>query len=142
MSNEQFFSLAEANALIPRLEMILERMQRVYLQLRQEIELLAVNSDQCAHDMTITQLLQIKPELRSFFADLSQAVHDIEGLGGNFKGLELGLVDFPGQIDGKIVELCWQYGEKQIAYYHSPEEGFAGRRPIHPDSVHLRSYHH
>lgn len=59
-----------------------------------------------------------------------------------FKGLELGLVDFPGQIDGKIVELCWQYGEKQIAYYHSPEEGFVGRRPIHPDSVHLRSYHH
>lgn len=142
MSNEQLFSLADANALIPRLEMILERMQRAYLHVRQEMELLAVNSDQCAHDMTITQLLRIKPGLRPFFADLSQAVHDIESLGGNFKGLELGLVDFPGQIDGEIVELCWQYGEKQIAYYHSPEEGFAGRRPIHPDSVHSRSYHH
>jgi hypothetical protein len=77
MSDEKFFSLAEANTLVPRLEMILERMQRAHLRIRQEMELLAVNSDQCAHDMMIAQLLQLKPELRPFFAELSQSAHDI-----------------------------------------------------------------
>lgn len=142
MSDEKFFSLTEANARIPRLKMILERMQRIHLRIRQEMELLAVNSDQCAHDMTIAQLLRLKPELRPFFVELSQSVHDIEALGGSFKGLDLGLVDFPGKIDGKIVELCWQYGEKEISYYHSRDDGFAGRHPLKLRSAYFQSYHH
>ena len=50
--------------------------------------------------------------------------------GGVFKGLELGLVDFPACVGGEDVYLCWQYGEKEIAFYHKRDEGFADRRPI------------
>ncbi|MBS1196082.1 MAG: hypothetical protein H6R33_802, partial [Actinobacteria bacterium] len=28
------------------------------------------------------------------------------------------------------VLLCWTEGEERIGWYHSPEEGFAGRRPV------------
>jgi hypothetical protein len=137
---EKLFSLAEANRLIPRLTLLIERMQRVSPQIRQEMELLAHDSDQCAHDGTIAQLLRLKPELRLLFAQLSQSVQEIEDMGGLFKGLDLGLVDFPAKIGGEVVELCWQYGEKEILYYHRRDEGFAGRRPLkqqssraHPD---------
>jgi hypothetical protein len=137
MSDEKFFSLAEANTLIPRLAIITKRMQRVHLRIRQEIKLLAINSDQCAHDLTIAQLLRLKPDLCPFFVELFQPVHDTEALGGSFKGLELGLVDSPRKIDGEIAELCWQYGEKEIAYDHSRDDEFAGRRPPKPVSAHL-----
>ena len=50
--------------------------------------------------------------------------------GGLFKGLELGLVDFPACVDGEEVYLCWQYGEKEIAFYHKRDEGFADRWTI------------
>jgi hypothetical protein len=57
-------------------------------------------------------------------------VNEIEATGGQLKGLDLGLVDFPGEIDGERVLLCWQYGEPQVAFYHAPEAGFAGRQPL------------
>jgi hypothetical protein len=66
------------------------------------------------------------------FEQLSQRVEEIEEYGCLFKGLELGLVDFPAKVDGEIVDLCWQYGEKEVTYYHGREEGFAGRRLLDP----------
>jgi hypothetical protein len=26
--------------------------------------------------------------------------------------------------------LCWQLGEDEVAYWHSIEDGFAGRKPL------------
>lgn len=131
MSSDKLFTLAEAQALIPRIELIMEKMQRINLHVREEIEALTQEHSK-AHlpELSIPQVLRLKPSLRSFFEELAQAVHDIEKHGCHFKGLELGLVDFPAQLDGEVVELCWQYGEKEIAFYHRRNEGFAGRQPL------------
>ena len=37
---------------------------------------------------------------------------------------------FPAEIDGQDALLCWHVGEPRIAYWHSPEDGFAGRKPL------------
>ena len=142
MNNEKLFSLAEANALIPRIELIMSRMQHLALQIRREMEQLAPNSDQFAHDGTIVQLLHLKPELQPLFTELSHSIQEIEKLGGSFKGLDLGLVDFPAKIGGETVELCWQYGEKEIMYYHRRDEGFAGRRLLKQQQSGARTYYH
>ena len=132
-TREQLFSLAEANALVPRLELILERMQRASLIIREELSSLAEELGEAElARLSVHQLLQRKPNLHPLFEQLSQSVEEIEEYGCLFKGLELGLVDFPAKIDGEIVELCWQYGEKEVTYYHGREEGFAGRRLLDP----------
>jgi enoyl-CoA hydratase/carnithine racemase len=46
------------------------------------------------------------------------------------KGLELGLVDFPAQLGDEVVELCWQYGEKRVAFWHDLDTGYAGRERL------------
>ena len=132
-TREQLFSLAEANALVPRLELILERMQRASLLVRDELSSLAeeLGETELAR-LSVHQLLQRKPSLHPLFEQLSQSVEEIEEYGCLFKGLELGLVDFPARVDGEVVELCWQYGEKEVTYYHDREEGFAGRRLLDP----------
>lgn len=48
------------------------------------------------------------------------------------KDAYIGLVDFPSIIEGKLVYLCWKYGESTIEYYHDLESGYAGRRRL-PD---------
>jgi hypothetical protein len=132
-TQEQLFSLAEANALVPRLELILERMQRASLIIREELSSLAEELGEAElARLSVHQLLQRKPSLHPLFEQLSQSVEEIEEYGCLFKGLELGLVDFPANVDGEIVELCWQYGEKEVTYYHGREEGFAGRRLLGP----------
>ena len=132
-TREQLFSLAEANALVPRLELILERMQRASLIIREELSSLAEELGEARlARLSVHQLLQRKPNLHPLFEQLSQSVEEIEEYGCLFKGLELGLVDFPTKVDGEIVDLCWQYGEKEVTYYHGREEGFAGRRLLDP----------
>lgn len=142
MSQEKLFSLAEANALIPQIELLMERMQRIGIKIREEIE--ACTRERQGHplpELSMRELLRLKPSLRQFFEEIAQAVQEIEQFGCHFKGLELGLVDFPAEIDGEVVELCWQYGEKEIAFYHSRTEGFAGRRPLNPRRQKARYYH-
>ena len=43
---------------------------------------------------------------------------------------ELGLVDFPTEIDGASVVLCWRSDEPSVTHYHPLDEGYAGRRAI------------
>jgi hypothetical protein len=60
------------------------------------------------------------------------ALERIHATGCIVKDLEIGLLDFPSRIDGQEVYLCWRLGEDCIRFYHSQDEGFAGRKPIDP----------
>lgn len=58
---------------------------------------------------------------------------EVEGL--NARGIVLrdpegGLVDFPSRREGRDVFLCWRLDEDRVGYWHGPETGFAGRRPL------------
>ena len=133
MSHNKLFTLTEANALIPQMELTMEKMQRLSMKVREEIEVLArEHGEQRLAELSMQQVLRLQPSLRPLFEELAQAVQDIEQHGCSFKGLELGLVDFPTQLGDDVVELCWQYGEKEIAFYHRRAEGFAGRQPLNP----------
>jgi hypothetical protein len=46
------------------------------------------------------------------------------------KDLGIGLLDFPCEVDGQKILLCWKLGEKAITHWHGIAEGFAGRKPI------------
>jgi hypothetical protein len=75
-------------------------------------------------------VLRVRPELAPYVSEIEETVAEIEQLGCQFKGIDLGLVDFPAEIDGRAVLLCWQYGEKAIGFWHATDEGFAGRRAL------------
>ena len=47
-----------------------------------------------------------------------------------FKGYDLGLVDFPSLLNERTIYLCWQRGEPDVGFWHELDGGFAGRRPI------------
>jgi hypothetical protein len=55
---------------------------------------------------------------------------EIDEIGVQVKDLEQGLLDFPCVMDGKTVLLCWKLGEKEIGYWHTTEDGFAGRKRL------------
>jgi hypothetical protein len=126
VSEPSCFTIAEANALVPRLEMLMERAQRVALVLRSALQ----DPADSTPARTTAEVLRVRPDLADQVRELESAVGAIEELGCLFKGLDLGLVDFPARVDGTTVLLCWQYGEKQIAYWHRTDEGFANRRPL------------
>jgi hypothetical protein len=46
------------------------------------------------------------------------------------RDLERGLVDFPSLLGGEEIYLCWLLDEPEVVYWHAPESGFGGRRPL------------
>ncbi len=58
------------------------------------------------------------------------AVERIRELGVVLKDLDMGLLDFPHERDGRVVFLCWHPPEERVAYWHDLDAGYAGRQPI------------
>lgn len=70
------------------------------------------------------------PELKAAQARLDELLTRVQQTGAVLKGLAPLLVDFPGEIDGTDVLLCWLEGDRSLGWYHRADLGFAGRRPI------------
>jgi hypothetical protein len=64
------------------------------------------------------------------FLELREAMTELRDGEIVVRDLGRGLVDFPSMREGAEVYLCWEEGEPEIEFWHEPEAGFAGRRPI------------
>jgi hypothetical protein len=70
------------------------------------------------------------PELKAAQARLDELLTTVGETGAQVKGLAPLLVDFPGQLDGVDVLLCWVEGEPELGWYHRADLGFPGRRRL------------
>ena len=62
--------------------------------------------------------------------DVKEALAELEDEGIVLRDPDRGLIDFTALHNGREVLLCWQLGEDELAWWHLPEDGFAGRRPL------------
>jgi hypothetical protein len=69
-------------------------------------------------------------EVGRSLVELSRALGELEAVGVILRDVEQGLVDFPSIREGEEVYLCWLIDETEIAFWHPPESGFAGRQPL------------
>lgn len=76
------------------------------------------------------ELAAASAEVDAVARRLAKLVDEIGAQGAQVKDLDTGLIDFPALRGGETVLLCWQLGEDEVAYWHTVDEGFAGRRPL------------
>ena len=131
------FRLDEANAIVPRLTILMERLQRGALRLHDELSALARDTGVEPSAVAPEDLVRQRPAARVLVEELDAIVQEIEDSGVHLKDVQLGLIDFPAEQDGEQVYLCWQFGEPEVAFWHRMEDGFAGRRPL-PGAVRAR----
>ena len=70
------------------------------------------------------------PELKGAQARLDEMVGELGSAGVEVKGFAPLLLDFPAELEGQAVLLCWLEGDRELAWYHRLDLGFAGRRPL------------
>jgi hypothetical protein len=122
----KFFTVEEANALLPRIKVLMEAM----FALREEAAALQPNALPALEKAASNGGNRPAGELLEIFIKLEQPLRELQGLGCVLKGLEHGLVDFPAIMHGRQVFLCWKYGEPEVGFWHDLDTGFAGRQPI------------
>ncbi|HST25303.1 MAG TPA: DUF2203 domain-containing protein, partial [Gaiellaceae bacterium] len=72
----------------------------------------------------------VDSELEAAAEGIKECVEQLTGLGVQVKDIDTGLVDFPSTRDGDEVLLCWRLGEDAVEWWHTPDGGYAGRRPL------------
>ncbi len=128
------FTLQDAQMLLPTLESLL----RTAIQSKTLIEDVEAELQEIAHRVflnggTLVNVVQVarrKAERERAVQRAKDAIAEIHATGVQVKDIDIGLLDFPCNVDGEIVLLCWKLGEEKITHWHSTEEGFAGRKPI------------
>ncbi len=73
-------------------------------------------------------------ELHELNQRLESLMRTIQETGAQVKGWAPVLMDFPASLDGENILLCWLEGDLGLAWYHKPDVGFQGRRPLRFDA--------
>jgi len=112
----------EANAALPRVRAVVERVRSLAKVARERT------------DAAEEQLLgngHAPAGSAGVRAELAAAAGELAGEDIVLRDLDSGLVDFPAvSPSGRPYWLCWVAGEPEVAWWHWPEDGFAGRRPL------------
>jgi hypothetical protein len=128
------FTLQDAQMLLPTLESLL----RTAISSKKLIEAVDAETQEMAHRIflnggtliNVVAVARRKAERERAVQRAKDAVAEIHATGVQVKDIDIGLLDFPCRVEGEILLLCWKLGEEKITHWHSPEEGFAGRKPI------------
>ncbi|MEM7403999.1 MAG: DUF2203 domain-containing protein [Pseudomonadota bacterium] len=132
----RYFTLNETNALVPTLEQAFQRISQMHAQVRDAwIRLDAIgcapdDEDFIVDEHTPPDAVDDLATLRTLLDALREDIDRVQATGCTIKRLDIGLVDWYAEREGREVFLCWQLGEKEVGYWHEIDAGFAGRRPI------------
>jgi hypothetical protein len=123
VDDERRFTREEANAELPelreRLPRLLEARRTVIRTSERITEAVAADGGGVAGSDWFEAQRTLKAEL-IYLAERGILLRDPE----------MGLVDFPGEVDGRPVFLCWRSGEDEVAWYHGQQSGFSSRKPL------------
>ncbi len=122
----KYFTVEEANALLPELEPLVGRLLDLRARASHESRALIGLLSDLTSDVGGPEASRLVQE----FGEIENLVAQIRAYGCVLKSLEAGLLDFLCLRDGRDVFLCWRYGEPSIQYYHELHTGYQGRRPI------------
>jgi hypothetical protein len=118
---DRTFTLDEARALLPELREV-------------AADLVTVRANLMDLQTTLSQGLPSplggRPEAKALEAQLSELLAWFPAQGLQVRGWAPLLLDFPSQLDGEEILLCWLEGDQALDWYHRPEHGFAGRRRL------------
>lgn len=128
MIHDRHFTVAEANALLERLDPMLRELRAARDQLT-DTELHEALSDAAPTNGGGDPGRQVGEA----FLTVRSILGELQDLGLVVRDLDRGLVDFPAIINGKEAYLCWELGEDAVEYWHDLEAGYGGRRPLDPD---------
>lgn len=122
----RYFTADEINTLLPELEplmgQLLERRAKVVASRYQVMEIL--------HDFHSNVGGAGPSEMVGDFMVIERLIHRIRAYGCVVKDLNVGLLDFLAERDGREVYLCWRYGEPRVEYFHELHTGFMSRQRI------------
>jgi len=129
----RYFTPAEANALLPEVRQVAERLvahRQAFSEAAARRAQLTSHVAGNGGDLDPGEVREDAEQMDREAEAVAGAAEELNAFGVIVKDLDRGLVDFPALREGEEVLLCWQVGEDEVAFWHGVDEGFAGRKPL------------
>lgn len=149
----RFYSIDDANALVPELEVVVARLAS------QRDELIGLRDEYRRREQSVAEpvaggsgnppaggrsdqddplddrdddpeLRRVRLRMRGIVDQMQADVAWLDDRSIHLRDIPTGLLDFPALVSGRQVWLCWRLGESDVAFWHGQDEGFSGRRPL------------
>lgn len=116
----RLWTTAEANAELERLIKVVSSLRATVEHLRDEVVSVPARAGGNGHSG------HHRDE-----RDTMATVEQLAAEGIVVRDIERGLLDFAAESpSGRRYWLCWVVGEPEVAWWHWPDDGFAGRQPL------------
>ncbi len=130
----KLFTRAEAQATLPEIVPLLQALQAQWPELVAATTAEVVLRQRMGNNghALLGDLATLTQRVEAARARTSTLIDRVRAYGVELQDPATGLIDFPTQMFGRVVFLCWQLGEPRIAWWHEVDAGFAGRQPLEP----------
>jgi hypothetical protein len=138
MANPEVFSLEAANALLPQIRTICEKLFAERRTIENALQTLGEKTGERGEPSgTVTMsesdnstVREMKREIVKLVERYRAGWREVEAMGVVVKDPRIGLLAFLGELDGRPVYFCWRYGEEAVRHYHALHEGAASRKEL------------
>jgi hypothetical protein len=129
------FTVDHANRTLPLVRRIVEDVVREHRRWQEAIVELDLLVSGVRADLPDPRANALEREIQSIAREIDVFQGELESLGIQLKDRRIGLIDFPSEMDGRRVLLCWRLGETSVQFWHDENSGYAGRQPLSPTLV-------
>lgn len=126
------FSREEADALLPEIAprlLQLRDLKRQNDETRSAVNDLQSTLKSNGNSLDV-DMARLSRALLSTGTAINGLIERVTSLGVEVKDLEMGLVDFRGEREGREIYLCWKLGEERVAFWHELNTGYSSRQPL------------
>ena len=123
--HERHFTREEANAALPKLRPLLQKL-RDAKDLLTDAEAHEALSDAAPGNGGGEAGVQVGES----FLEVRRILTTLQESGIVVRDIDRGLLDFPALIDGREVYLCWELDEDAVDHWHDLDSGYGGREPL------------
>ena len=122
---EKFYTVEEANALVPKLNPLLQRIRDTQQALAEDKTVAAVRQKASQNGGGLPGR-----HLSELTRTLERDLHQLQEWGIVLRDPSIGLIDFFHHRQGETVFLCWKLGESKVEWWHPVDTGIAGRERL------------
>lgn len=140
MSAEEskLFTVEEANKTLPLVRVIVRDLAEVskrVVETGNRLEHLTEGRELAAGDPYADELAEMRASIHRDSERIRDFVNELLALGVEPDETAAGVVDFPTEIDGNRVYLCWRFDEPEVLFWRTVEQAFDERSPLTANSI-------
>ncbi len=124
------FTVEQANRTLPLVRKIVADIVQAHRRWQEAIVELDLLVSGVRVDLPDPRATALEREIQAIARDIDSFQEELEALGIQLKDRRIGLIDFPSELDGRRVLLCWRLGEPSVQFWHDEQSGYAGRQPL------------